>query len=405
MSSDLTRELFVQLAVIIVAARAGAWLFSRLGQPEVVGEILAGLALGPSILGRFDVPLFAEHAFAETGWILHAISELGLVLFMFMVGLEFDFAQLRNSGRAAAGIAIAGMIVPFTLGTALAYWLHPRIASETPLLGFILFFATTLSITAIPILGRIMIELGIQRTRLGMLTITAAAVDDVLGWLLLAGVSALVTGGFEWQAMLSMFVMLVSFVVLVVAVTSSLSHVLSRAYTIDRPNSVASLAAVIAFVLLSAVVTQTLGVFSVFGPFILGAALSPQRLVASSVISQLRPLVYALLLPVFFTRTGLQTDVGQLDSTWLWGVCALVVLVASFGKMVGCGVPARLCGLSWSETAAVAVMMNTRALMGIVAINVGRELGVVPPSVFTILVFMAITTTLTTTPVLRRLPD
>lgn len=403
MPADLIRDLLVQLAVILVAARVGAWLFARLGQPEVVGEIVAGLALGPSLLGRFDLPLLSEHSFTETGEILRALSELGLVLFMFMVGLEFDFGHLRNSGRAAASIAIAGIVVPFALGSAVAYWLHPQLASETPLVGFVLFFATALSITAIPILGRIMIDLGIQRTRLGVLTITAAAVDDVLGWILLAAVSALVRGGFEWQSMLAMIASVAAFVVFVFVVTRALGRKLVPNSISDRPNSTAALAVVITLVLLCAALTQALGVFSIFGPFVLGAALSTHQEFGLWVNRQLRPLVYALLLPVFFTHTGLRTDVGDLDSLWLWGVCGLVILAATIGKVIGCGVPARYCGLSWSETAAVAVMMNTRALMGLVAINIGRELGVVPPSVFTMLVFMAIATTLTTVPLLRRL--
>lgn len=404
MQPDLIRDLLVQLAVILAAARLGAWLFSKLGQPEVVGEIVAGLALGPTLLGRFELPLLSQQAFAETGGALRALSELGLVLFMFMVGLEFEFGHLRSSGRAAAGIAIAGIVAPFALGSAVAYWLHPVLAAETPQLGFVLFFATAMSITAIPILGRIMIEMGIQRTRLGVLTITAAAVDDVLGWVLLGAVSALVRGGFEWQAMLMMLASVVAFVVGVFTLARALSGVLIRRCDSSRSCWTAPLAVVVMFVLLSAAATEALGVFSVFGPFVLGAALSPHREFGSRVIQQLRPVVYALLLPVFLTHTGLRTDIGDLDEWWLWGVCGLVTLTASIGKVIGCGVPARLCGLTWSETAAVAVMMNTRALMGLVAINIGRELGVVPPAVFTMLVLMALATTLVTVPVLRRLP-
>ncbi len=403
-SAEVIRDFLLQLAVILAAARLGAWLFKRLGQPEVVGEILAGLLLGPSFLGHFDLPLLSPQAFSETGSILRGLSELGLVLFMFIVGLEFDFAHLRCSGRTAAAIAIAGIAVPFTLGAALAYWLHPELARDTPQSGFILFFATALSITAIPVLGRIMIELKIQRTRLGTLTITAAAIDDVLGWVLLASVSALVQGDFQWRGMFSMLAMVAVFLLLMIAASRALRSFFFSPYTTERPPQLSLLAGVITIVLLSAVATEAIGVFSVFGPFILGAALSHYQKFASVITEQLRPLVYTLLLPVFFTHTGLQTDIGQLDTAWLWGLCALVIFTAILGKVAGCGFAARLGGLSWSETIGVAVMMNTRALMGLVAINIGRELGVVPPSVFTMLVLMAIVTTLMTTPVLRRLP-
>jgi Kef-type K+ transport system membrane component KefB len=301
-------------------------------------------------------------------------------------------------------VAVAGIAVPFAMGVVLANWLHPRLAMESPRLGFVLFFATALSITAIPILGRIMVQLGIQHTRLGVLTITAAAVDDVLGWILLAAVSALVRGGFEWTSFLLMVTGVALFVGAMFSLVRPIARkIIARNWSAGGRPTVGALAVLLIAALASASISHALGVFAAFGPFVLGAALSSQRDFADATVQQIRPLVYALLLPVFFTYTGLQTNTGSLDSVWLWTICGLVAAVATIGKLFGCGVAARVGGFSWSESACVAVMMNTRALMGLVAINIGRELGVVPPTVFTMLVLMAIATTLLTTPVLRRL--
>ena len=180
---DYFLHVLIQLVVIIVAARLGAWLLGKLGQPQVVGEILVGLALGPSVLGHF-APEAIEFIFpADTTIVFRVLSELGLVLLMFLIGLEFDFSHLRHVGRTATGVAAAGIALPFALGLTLAMWMHPLVAADVDRTGFMLIVAVALSITAIPILGRIMIELDIQRTRLGTLTITAAAIDDALGWI------------------------------------------------------------------------------------------------------------------------------------------------------------------------------------------------------------------------------
>ncbi|MCA9189250.1 MAG: cation:proton antiporter, partial [Planctomycetales bacterium] len=257
----------------------------------------------------------------------------------------------------------------------------------------------------IPILGRIMIELNIQRTRLGTLTITAAAIDDAFGWILLAAVSAVIHGGFQLFIVARMALLTLGFVLtcwfvarpILIRCADCLLH---RG---NRDLTVSGLSAVLVTVLLAAAITNAIGVFAIFGPFVLGAVLSDRHAFRDAVGRRLREMVYALFLPVFFTYTGLRTNVGLLESGFDWMLCGLVFAAATIGKMLGCGVAARLGGLSWRECGCVSVMMNTRALMGLIAINVGRELGVVPDRVFSMLVIMAVATTLLTTPVLRRL--
>lgn len=398
-------HVLLQLIVIIAAARIGAWLLGKLGQPQVVGEIVAGLLLGPSVLGRIS-PEAVTYVFpSETSQVFHVLSELGLVLLMFLIGLEFDFSHLRKVGRTAVGVASAGILLPFLLGSGLALWMYPQVAAEVNRNAFVLIVAVAMSITAIPILGRIMIELNIQRTRLGALTITAAAIDDALGWILLAAVSALIHGGFQ---LVPIFWMLGLTVVFVAGCWLVVRPLLARIadFYLQRNQGELSLvgfSVALITILLAAAATSSIGIFAIFGPFVLGAMMSGHRPFAEAMGRRLKEIVYALFLPIFFTYTGLRTNIGLLDSWNDWLICGLVLAVAMAAKMGGCGVAAWIGGLTWRESCSVAVMMNTRALMGLIAINVGRDLGVIPDSVFCMLVIMALVTTLVTTPVLRRL--
>lgn len=398
-------RILLQLVVIIAAARIGAWLFGKLGQPQVVGEIAAGLLLGPSMLGQL-APDFVAFVFpADTAVVFHTLSELGLMLLMFLIGTEFDFSHLRKVGRTSVTVASVGIAFPFALGVVLALWMHPQVAAGVDRNGFVLIIAVALSITAIPILGRIMIELDIHRSRLGTLTITAAAIDDALGWILLAAVSTMIHGAFELQAVVRMLLFTTLFVV---GCWLLAKYVFERAtdYLLDANTnelSIRGLSVVLISIFLTAAATNAIGIFSIFGPFVLGAMLSGQSRLCEAVKQRLQMIVYTLFLPIFFTFTGLRTNIGLLDSGTQWMMCGMVVLAATIGKMTGCGLAARLGGLSWRASGCVALMMNTRALMGLIAINVGRDMGVIPDSVFCMLVIMALVTTFMTTPLLRRL--
>lgn len=412
-TESLIFQVLVQLLVIVAAARLGGWLFTYLGQPQVVGEIAAGLLLGPSCFARLAPDLAASiFPTGDLARIFKVLSEIGLVWLMFLIGQEFEFGHLRQMGRAAVAVSVAGVVLPFGLGLAVGTVMYPHVAVPPHVpealsrSGFLLFMAVALSITAIPILGRIMIEFQLTRTRLGALTITAAAVDDATGWILLAAISAVVQGNFEPGTVLWMLGLTVAFVLCVWWVARpALKAMFRGAYVGGQLELSAShLAVLLVAILASAIATNLIGIFSIFGPFVLGAALWDVPGLREAITVRLRDFVFAFFLPIFFTYTGLRTNVGLLDTPRLWLFCGLVLAAAVLGKTLGCGLLARwFGGLSWRESGCVAVMMNTRALMELIVINLGRELGVIPDSVFCMLVLMALVTTFMTSPLLRPL--
>lgn len=422
----LLLPVLIQLVIILLAARVFAVLFRKLGQPAVVGEIAAGLVLGPSLLGYFFPAISAAIFKPAIGDLPHelsdellnkvftVLSQIGLIFLLFLVGLEFDFSHLRWHGKAALAISIVGVALPFGLGAGLAPLLwphieaHPATGQPVPLLGFLLFLGLALSITAIPILGRMMMELGITRTRLGAITISAAAVDDATGWILLATVATIVRTGYAefplWM-MLAMAAQTVGFLLAMIFVARPLLVRWVRRLQ-ERGGGKAlglnSLAVLLSIVLLCALATNVIGIFSIFGAFILGAALSDETEFRKEVSARLGDLVTVFFLPIFFTYTGLRTNIGTLNTPLLWLFCGLVLAASVVGKLAGCGLAARLTGFSRRESICIGLMMNTRALMGLIAINLGYELRVIPPSVFCMLVIMALVTTVMTTPALLR---
>jgi Kef-type K+ transport system membrane component KefB len=339
------------------------------------------------------------------GWILTTLSQLGLIFLLFIVGLEFDFGHLRWHGRAALAISLAGVLLPFALGVGLAVLMHPSVAGDVPRWGFALFLGTALSITAIPILGRMMMELNITRTRLGAITITAAAVDDAAGWILLASVAAVVRAQFDPAHTLLMVAETVGFAAVMIGVVRPLLRIWVR-HTLRRGDGeigLNALAILLALLFGCAIVTNLIGIFAIFGAFVLGAILSDQADFRAAITRKLRDLVTALFLPLFFAYTGLRTDIGSLESWSLVVLCGLLSAAAILGKFGGCGLMAWISGFSLREASCIGVMMNTRALMALIVINLGKDLGVVPDSVFCMLVVMALVTTLMTTPILLRL--
>ncbi len=395
----------LQLIVMIAAARLGGYLFSLMRQPQVVGEIAAGLFLGPSCLGRLNPELLASIFPKTVAPIFETMGQLGLIFLMFIIGMEFEFSHLRKLGKTALGIGLSGVLLPFFLALPLAIWMQPYVASDISAVGFSLFVATACTVTAIPILGRIMIEFGINRTRLGALTISAAALDDALIWIMLATVAAIVKGNFQLSNVAIMLLLAASFVAAVWLIARPLlirwlNGVLKQNH---ETLPLVPLSFLLLIILAAAITSNWIGIFSIIGPFVLGASLFDQHKFREAFNSRTREFVYGLLLPVFFTYTGLRTDIGTLDSPQLWLFCGLIVLVAMTGKIVGCGLAAKVGGLSWPEAGCVAVMMNTRALMGLIAINVGRDLGVIPPSVFCMLIIMAVASTFMCSPLLALL--
>jgi len=419
---EALRPLLVQLVVIMLAARAGALVARWARQPSVVGEICAGLLLGPSAFGALAPELSAfvfPRGAAAVGGLeasLTAFSQVGLVLLLFLIGIEFDFSHIRRQGRLAALVSMAGIVAPFSLGIGLAWLMVPRLEAlgadaAIDVRSFALFMGTAMSITAIPILGRILIEMGLQHSPLGALVIAAAACDDAVGWTLLAAVSAIATGNFDPRAILAMAAATLAFAALLVLVLRPLllpwlerclgaggdSH--------DRPAGLplGVLSVLLALLFVAALITSWIGIFAIFGAFLLGASLSGSARLRETIAAQFADFVTVFFLPIFFTFTGLRTNVGSLATPEAWGWAAAVFAVAVIGKWGGCGLAARLGGLPAGEAACVGVMMNTRALMELIVVNVGMDLGVIPPAVYCMLVMMAIGTTLMATPLATRL--
>src|SRR5215468_1052895 len=394
-----------QLIVIIGASRACGALFRRLGQPLVCGEIAAGLILGPSVLGGIFPGTFHQIFDPSVAPIFSIMSQLGLILLMFLIGLEFDFGHLSENRRTALSVSLIGVLLPFGLGLLLGQWMHAALALGGSRLNFSLFIAVAMSITAIPILGRIMIELRINRTRIGSITISAAAIDDVVGWLLLALITAMTRSALDPLQFGLMIAETLGFAICMVWVVRPLL----RKWIADRMRkdpgglSLVALAALLIFVLAAAAVTNVIGIFSIFGAFFCGAILYDQTEFREALQARVRDFVTVFFLPIFFTYTGLRTDIGTLGGGGLWVMCGLVLLAAFAGKFGGCCLAGRFSGLSWREAGIIGVMMNTRALMELIVINLGYDLGVIPKNVFFMLVLMAVVSTYVTAPVLRRL--
>ena len=411
-----------QVGLIILVARVCASLFRRMGQPGTVGEIAAGLLIGPSVLGKLAPDLYQSifHPALEGvplvlsdqlfRWILTSFSQFGLILLLFLIGMEFDFKHLKVSGKSALAVSVIGVLFPFVLGFCVAQILHAHVGQGIDALGFQLFLGTAMSITAIPVLGRIMMEMGITRSRIGALTISAAAVNDAIGWILLATVAGLVKsrasgeGGMDWGEASWMLVETVLFGVGMVFVVRPLLRkwVACAMRNEQKELSLNHMSILLAILFGCSIVTNRIGIFAIFGAFVLGAILSEEHEFREAVNRKFQDFVTAFFLPIFFAYTGSRTDIGTLGTPLLWGLCGLVLLAAIVGKFGGCGLAAWWTGSRPREAACIGVMMNTRGLMELVVINVGKDLGVIPDSVYCMLVIMALLTTVMTTPILLR---
>ncbi len=403
-TEQLVSFTLIELLVILAAARLAAKTARLLGQPRVVGEIIGGLVLGPSLFGRL-FPAQSDFVFKSISPVpMIILSQIGLALLMFQIGLEFDFGHLKEkqNRNIMIGVSIAGIALPFVLGWLVASSSHAVLAPAVNLLGYRLFVAVAMSITAIPILGRIMMELGLTRSRLGAIAITAAAINDVVGWILLAVVSALTVSEFSSQTFAIKLGLLVVFLLISLFIVRPLLKRLVDAFHPANeflPHDL--MAIMIGLVFVYGLITYALGVFVIFGGFILGMLLHDQPEFVAAWKKNVSHFVSVFFLPIFFTFTGLRTNVNGLDSLALWGWCLVIIGAATLGKFFGCALAGRFCGLSWSDAGCLGIMMNTRALMELVVINVGFDLGVIPPNVFTMLVLMAIFSTVITAPFLR----
>ncbi len=407
--------LLAQLVVILVAARLAGALVRPLGQPPVIGEMLAGIALGPSLLGAVAPQTLAALFPAGRLVPLATLSQVGVLLFMFVVGLRLDLGALRGRARAAVAVSHASIVAPFALGAALAPRLHPEFApAGVGLLPFTLFTGAAMSVTAFPVLARILDERGLRDTRVGAVAIAAAAVDDVTAWCVLAAVVAVAKAGAGGAAAFAATLGLTAtyVLVLVLAVRPALGRLVAR----RRSGAVSGplVSAAVLAALASAWVTEYLGVHALFGSFLAGviaprgdaAAGAPADAaregpgIATVIADRLEATVAAVLVPVFFAFTGLRTAVGLVEGRTAWLLTGAILLVAVAGKLGGSAGAARLLGMPWREALAIGALMNTRGLMELVILNVGLEIGVLSPTLFAMFVLMALVTTVMTAPLL-----
>ncbi len=391
--------LLIQMIVILAMGQLLALGAKKVGQPAVVAQVIAGIALGPSLLGAAWPTLTASLWAPESLSALNAVGQFGLVLFMFLIGLEFDTKLIQGLGRASVLISQSSIIAPFGMGIALAWPLYDRLApAGVPFLPFALFLGVAMSITAFPVLARILAERQALRTRIGAIALACAAVDDVTAWCILAFVVSVARaeggGSAIWTTIYA--------AIYIAAVITLVRPLLSRMAARTREGASQGLLAVVFLLVLgSAAITETIGIHALFGAFLMGVVMPRESGFTQALVDKLEDLVVIVLLPVFFAVSGLRTDIGLMNTTDAWIDCAVIILVACVGKFGGSLVAARVSGLTWQESGAIGILMNTRGLMQLVVLNIGLDLGVISPELFAMMVVMAIATTVLTSPVLE----
>lgn len=396
---ELSIYFFLQLAVILATCRGVAWLAKRVGQPPVVAEMVAGVLLGPSFFGLLFPGLYAQVFPPASKTIIYSVSQVGLVLYMFLVGVEFNVAFIQKGLRCAMTVSAAGIAAPFMLGCLLAvYMLGQGTFFAEGVKGWeaMLFLGAAMSVTSLPMLARIIHERGLASSPLGTLALAAGAVDDAVAWCLLAAVVA----SFSHDLSIAMW-----------AICGGLAYVLAVFFLIrpllrrmgesaERSGGLTAgmFSLILIMVMLGAGYTDAIRIYAVFGAFILGTAM-PRGVVARDLGRLLQPLTKSFLLPLFFVYSGLNTRLSLVDSPYMWGMALLVLFAASFGKGIACWLVARANGQLNHNAVAIGALMNARGLMELIILNIGLERGLITPTLFSIMVIMAIVTTLAATPV------
>ncbi|MEM0541783.1 cation:proton antiporter [Flavobacterium sp. j3] len=392
--------LLLQIITIILVARIFGWIFRKIGQPTVIGEIIAGIVLGPSLFGLY-FPDMKEALFpvASLGN-LQVLSQVGLILFMFVIGMELDLKVLKNKANEAVVISHASIVIPFALGIGLSYFIYYQFAPQgIEFLSFSLFMGIAMSITAFPVLARIVQERGLHKTKLGTIVITCAAADDITAWCLLAAVIAIVKAG-SFVSSIYIIGLAFSYVLLMLLVVKPFLKRVGDLYA--KKDSVKKSVVAIFFLtlIISSYLTEIIGIHALFGAFVAGAIMPDIAKFRSIFIEKVEDISIILLLPLFFVFTGLRTEIGLINEPYLWKVTGVIILVAVVGKFFGSALAARFVGQSWRDSLTIGALMNTRGLMELVVLNIGYELGVLSPKIFTMMVIMALVTTFMTGPAL-----
>jgi Kef-type K+ transport system membrane component KefB len=392
--------LLAQIIMIILVARLFGWVFKKIGQPSVIGEIIAGIALGPSLLGLyfpdFSAALFPVDSLAN----LKFLSQIGLILFMFVIGMELDVKVLKNRAKEAIVISHASIVIPFALGIGLAYFVYNRFAPEgVKFLSFSLFMGIAMSITAFPVLARIVQERGMHKTKLGAIVITCAAADDITAWCLLAVVIAIVKAG-TFVSSLYIISLALLYVVSMIFLVKPFLKRIGDLYGTKDSLSKPVVAIFFLTLIVSSYATELVGIHALFGAFMMGSIMPDVAKFRTVFIEKVEDVSVILLLPLFFVFTGLRTEIGLLNDPYLWKVTGFIILVAVVGKFFGSALAAKFVGQNWRNSLIIGALMNTRGLMELIVLNIGLELKVLTPEVFTMMVIMALVTTFMTGPAL-----
>lgn len=392
--------LLAQIVTIILVARLFGWICIKIKQPSVIGEMIAGIVLGPSLLGMY-FPEFSAFLFPkESLGNLQFLSQIGLILFMYIVGMELDLSVLRKKAHDAVVISHASIIIPFSLGIGLSYFIYREFAPDgIQFTSFALFIAIAMSITAFPVLARIVQERNLQKTKLGTVVITCAAADDITAWCILAAVIAIVKAG-SFTSSIYVILMAIGYVFFMIKIVrpflKRIGDLQAGKNTINKPM----VAIFFLTLILSAYTTEVIGIHALFGAFMAGAIMPENAKFRTMFIDKVEDVALVLLLPLFFVFTGLRTQIGLLNDEHLWITAGFIILTAVVGKFAGSALTAKFLGINWKESLTIGALMNTRGLMELIVLNIGYDLGVLSPEIFAMMVIMALFTTFMTGPAL-----
>ena len=398
--SEPLAVLLLQIIVIIAFARLFGFLFKKIGQPAVIGEIAAGIVLGPSMIGSFfpeiNQVLFPAASLPTLG----ILSQIGLILFMFIIGMELDLKAISKQAYGAVIISHASIIIPYTLGMGLAYFLYNQYAPPgISFLSFALFMGIAMSITAFPVLARILQEKKLTRSKLGGMALTCAAADDLTAWCILAAVIAMVKSESSVSVLYTIGLAVV-YIWLMLKVARPALEKLEQVYTNNEKKRTPIIALLFIILIISSYITSVIGIHSLFGAFIAGVIMPSSFSFRKIVIDKIEDVSIVLLLPLFFVITGLRTQIGLLNEGHLWATFGWILLVAVAGKFGGSTLAARMVGQTWKDSLSIGVLMNTRGLMQLIVLNIGYDLGILSPEIFAMMVLMAVVTTFMTGPAL-----
>lgn len=392
--------LLLQIISILLVSRVFGFLFVKIGQPTVIGEILAGIVLGPSLLGYFFPEAYSFLFTPDSLSNIYILSEIGLVLFMFVIGMELDLSALKNKMGTTFVISQASIVIPYFMGMWLAYYLYEEFAAgQTDFISFALFIGISMSITAFPVLARIVQEKGLTKSHLGTISIASAAFNDVTAWCVLAAVIAISKTGSLYSSLFNIGLAVAYILVMMFLVKPFLKRI-GEIYKNSEVVNKSVFAFFLLVLIISAYITQLIGIHALFGAFLAGVIMPPLPSFRKLIVDKVEDVSLTLLLPLFFVYTGLRTEIGLLNTPYLWWVAFIFIVVAVVGKFIGSAFSAKVLGETWKDSLSIGILMNTRGLMELIVLNIGYEMGILPPPIFVMLVIMALVTTFMTTPIL-----